>query len=58
MNGASRSATAVGSAVVLGFVVALWWAREPPGMGQPVFLPAPAATLAGLREGLAQAELG
>ena len=46
-----------GALVVLAGVIGLWWAASHAGWISRVFLPTPEATLASLREGLAQGEL-
>jgi len=50
-------AEAAASAALLTAVVALWWAASHGGWISRVFLPTPEATIASLREGLADGEL-
>jgi ABC-type nitrate/sulfonate/bicarbonate transport system permease component len=50
-------ADAAASAALLAAVLALWWAASHGGWISRVFLPTPEATLASLREGLADGEL-
>jgi len=50
-------AEAAASAALLAAVVALWWAASHGGWISRVFLPTPEATIASLREGLADGEL-
>lgn len=51
MNDRPTSASWLGSALVLGVVIALWWAASNLGWVSRVFLPTPQATWAALAEG-------
>ena len=58
MNRRLTPAELSGSLAVLAGLLALWWMASHAGWVSKVFLPTPEATLASLREGLADGELG